>query len=270
MKALVKKTMMACSIAAATLIAGAATAAPFNSFTVDPVGPLGPFQADKILGNYTEIATFNPNGTFDVSVYFSASGFAADNGTVPLDGRETGLGNTYGLYALYKASGTVNTSGPVTTFTFVPSSRDSLTWFLDEGAVTKVSARPTAGTGDFTFTGAGDDVLIATGTPISGQGTLDPTLSTCGSDGINCGSFGSKTTFVLDLANGQTFFTAPNPFYNISFQSGQLDNFTPSGTQTITGSLDVTFTNAAVPEPASLGLLGLGMLGLGFARRRKQ
>jgi len=135
-----------------------------------------------------------------------------------------------------------------------------------------VASAPSSGTGSFTLNNTGDDKLLAWGTPVFGSGTLDTTLSTCGAgggSGINCGSFGSETTFSL-TADGQAFFINPAPFYNISFQSGQLNNFQPSGTQTINGSLDVVFDGAAVPEPASLGLLGLGLLGLGAARRRKQ
>lgn len=263
----VSKTILACSFAAASMFTGvAAQAATFNPFTVDPTGTYENFTADKITGNYTEIATFNPDGTFNVSLMWTAGQFVTDQGNTPINAGTTGLGVGYNIYALYTASGMVNSSGAITTFDFTPGS-GALSFVLDANNNTK-AVRPTTGAGSFALTNNSDDIVLATGTAISGQGTLNAALPTCGTaSGLNCGSFGSTTTFVLNDA-GKSFFVAPNPFYGLSFQGGLLNSFSFSGTQVINGSLDVSFRD--VPEPASLGLLGLGLLGLGFVRGRKQ
>lgn len=250
----VSKTIIACSIAAASMFSSAAFAAPFNEFTVDPINSTkANFVADKITGNYTEQATFNTDGTFNVSLVWTAGQFVTNGGNTALLPRVTGLGSDYGLYATYTASGTYSVANGITTFNFAANS-GSLNLFLE----------------DFD---AETSTLLATGNPQSGEGTLNPGLSTCSATGgINCGSFGASSTFTLTDAGGD-FFVAPNPFYTMTFQSGQLNNFNPTGTQTINGSLDVVFStlpDGEVPEPASVGLLGLGMLGLYAARRRNK
>jgi hypothetical protein len=264
-----KKTIVAASIAAATLFGASASAATveYNPFSVNPTGTYADFTASRIGGGYTEVATFNNDGTFNVSLYWAATSFF-NNGT-PIGAGDTGLTVGYNIYAVYKAAGVVSQQGTNTKFTFLPGT-GSLSMFLDQGRDTVLTGNPTDGKGDFSFTGNGNDVELAKGIALTGEGNLDPALTTCGqSAGINCGSFGSDTSFNLTAA-GKDFFVAPNPFYNLSFQSGQLHNFTPAGTQTIIGSLDVVFDTAEVPEPASVGLLGLGMLGLYAARRRNK
>jgi len=269
MKAL-SKTLMACAVTGVLGLASSGAMAAFPNFTVSETiagGTLTGINADKITGNYTEVITFSGN-TFQASLLWNAGQFVTNDGTTPVPSNLSPTGGTasqYGLYALYQASGTFTTSGTVTTFTFQPGANDSLRLFLDPNSNTTFSA-PGTGAGAWTTSGAGDDLLIANGRPTTGEGMLDPALSTC-RNGINCGSFGAESTFSLTSA-GSSYFTAPNPFYNVSFQSGQLNNFTPTGTQTINGSLDVVF--GQVPEPASIALLGLGLAGIGLSRRRKQ
>lgn len=266
------KTVLACAVSAACLFTGSvAQAAIFNQFTFSHTegAVTTTLDADKITGNYVEVATFGA-GTFDVSLYWRAGQFVTDGGESPYEAGVSRLGVDYGIYALYQASGTFSTSGTATTFNFTPGS-GSFAVFLDEnGNTTKTN--PLVGTGAFILANTGDDVELASGIALAGQGTLDPALPTCsagGGSGINCGSFGSTTTFNLTSPDGPAFFIAPNPFYNLSFQSGQFNNFSPTGTQTINGSLDVVFSE--VPEPGTTALLGLGLLGLGFTvRRRKQ
>ena len=267
-----KKALMAVALTGALgLASSSAMAIVLNDFTVAegsvPGALVNTFVADKITGNYVEVISFTSATTFDVSLKWEAGQFVGNDGTVPVATSQlNGLGaNNYGLYALYQGSGTFSTSGVVTTFT-TSAGVGSLNVYIDPSQDT-TKTQPGTGSAPWTTASNGDDYLIATGVPQSGLGTLDPSLSTCGGGGINCGSFGTSTTFALEIPAGSNFFTLPNPFYNLSFQSGQLNNFDVSGTQVINGSMDVVFTT--VPEPGTLALLGVGLLGAGVFRRRK-
>jgi hypothetical protein len=280
MKFTMKKSLLTIAV---TLTLGAAstvaTAALFNPFTVDETSvtgalanpalsaPLPGSEPGKITGNYVETLTFTggASGTFTGALRWNAGQFVATDGATILPNQLNGLvASNYGLYALLSISGS-----------YVPGAAPGTTVFtLAGGNALSVWIDPDSNT---TFTGAnvnvtgGEDYQIASGLTVSGTGTLDPALPTCGGGGINCGSFGTTTTFAL-TALGQNYFTGPNPFYNLSFQSGQINLLTPtlSGVaQTTNGSLDVVF--GRVPEPASLALMGIGLMGLAASvRRRKQ
>ena len=74
---------------------------------------------------------------------------------------------------------------------------------------------------------------------------------------------------------GVSFMTVGGPDFNVggSYTAGEyvLNDMSvnPAGYPNVPGSYDITFTVTAVPEPATLGLLGLGLAGLGLARRKR-
>ncbi len=258
--------------ACAALAAGAAAATPiYPDFTVDTSalgggGSLGTFVSNDISGQYHEQLTFTSATTFVVSLDFTAQGFNLDD-TDPglsksLTAGQTGLGSNYQILAILNGSGTYSTSGGTTTFSLTPGGTMTLSY--DAGANASFNA-PGAPGGAFTIADNGDVITtLATGAGIMGNGSVDCTAPNL------CGAFGQETSFALTAA-GSSFFVAPNPFYSLNLQSGQVEGFPVAvgTTVTSTGTLNAVFASS-VPEPASMAMMGVALLGFMVVRQRKR
>ena len=122
-------------------------------------------------------------------------------------------------------------------------------------------------TGGLAFTTAFDGVVTVTDTQLIWTATLPETYGTSSFNGIEFFFAGAPpiTNVAVDgLSNlGPTgfSFTGSSVFMNLS-------GLTASAGQTTI--LDVTTGTSAVPEPATLGLLGFGLFSAAFVRRKRK
>jgi hypothetical protein len=266
-KTLIRSLVATC----AALVAGAAAATPiYPDFTVDTSalaggGKLGTFVANDISGQYHEQLTFTSASTFVVTLDFVAQGFNYDDSDASLSksytAGQSGLGANYGLLAILNGSGTYSTVGGTTTFTLNPGG--DLTLSYDLGANATFTA-PAAPGGSFSINANGDVITtLATGVAVTGNGSVG-----CSAPNL-CGAFGQETSFALTAA-GASFFTAPNPFYNLSLQSGQVEGFPVAVGTTVTSSGSLNAVFAPIPEPGSMAMMGLALVGFMAVRNRRR
>jgi hypothetical protein len=174
----------------------------------------------------------------------------------------SGLNSTYKLYAAYTGSGTVapttgTPGGTTATFT-----NFNLRLFLDPGMNTTITASPVGTPGGTVSIGGttSDDVLVGQSTGlIAGQAHAF--------SGLANGDFNVQVNFTPVggfLSGPLTIQFADFNGVNTSLQGFSMGNFT-SGR--VDGSGNVSFT--AVPEPATLLLIGSGLAAMGWIRRKQ-
>ena len=261
------KLLLAASAVGAALTGAPASAAPL--FTVNEGSVPGAIAnlvtADRISFEYhaSIVQTIaGGDGLAGVGDTFIEQGFltkaafgSPTGGSVPSQLNALGPAG-YGLYGRFTINGEGDpfaTTGVLATFSAL-----TLTLFVDPNQNTV----HTIG-GDVDPTS--EDFAIANYTLNVGQAHVF--------DGLANGDFDTLLNLTLTAA-GQAFFMTPSPFFTLENFGGNTETFNITSGNTTTGFTALADGGGlelfvAVPEPASIALFGIGLLGLGMSNNRK-
>jgi hypothetical protein len=211
--------------------------------------------ADKLTGSYTELLTLGAGNTFTADAFATFRGYDLDGDPVTAFLADVPVDETYTIFAEMTASGNYvdnpdcDPGAPVTPCRiFTATSGNAELWVDPDGDPSTL-----------------DNILLLTSSnmlPGSGGQLISSTDPVTGNFNFVFG------TNVLSSPFGEAYWPTLANVVFTSTVNGDFDEVTGDNPQTISGDVSAQFE--VIPEPASLTLFGLALLGGGVAARRRR